>query len=213
MPISKRPESLVVDANPILSALLGGKAKRIFFEAGIFEFAVADTVVDEVRRYIPKMAEKLGVSEAFLAYALDLLPLTCCQPKTYCRSLKKATNQIAHRDPNDIEILALALELNRPLWTNDKDFEGTTVEVVTTAELLVHSLEGTALAVSHPACIFIRERKKGSWRQLEDERKLEKALLVERVRGTGEGTDSLAVQLREGGAAMFDRTSTRSAPC
>lgn len=136
MPISKRPESLVVDANPILSALLGGKAKRIFFEAGIFEFAVADTVVDEVRRYIPKMAEKLGVSEAFLAYALDLLPLTCCQPKTYCRSLKKATNQIAHRDPNDIEILALALELNRPLWTNDKDFEGTTVEVVTTAELL-----------------------------------------------------------------------------
>lgn len=50
-------------------------------------------------------------------------------------------------------------------------------------------------------------------RQLKDERKLEKALLVERVRGTGEGTDSLAVQLREGGAAMFDRTSTRSAPC
>lgn len=136
MPISRKPEKVVVDANPILSALLGGKAKRLFFESGITEFAVADAVIEEVRRYIPKMAEKLGVSQEFLFYALDLLPLTICPPKRYRRSLKKATIQIAHRDPDDVEILALALELNRPLWTNDKDFEETSVQVLTTAELL-----------------------------------------------------------------------------
>lgn len=50
--------------------------------------------------------------------------------------MKKAKLQIAHRDPQDIEILALALELGRPLWTNDKDFEHTTIQTFTTAELL-----------------------------------------------------------------------------
>jgi len=32
--------------------------------------------------------------------------------------------------------LALALALKRPLWTNDKDFGATTVQTLTTAELL-----------------------------------------------------------------------------
>jgi predicted nucleic acid-binding protein len=44
--------------------------------------------------------------------------------------------QVAHRDPDDVEILALAIELGHPFWTNDKDFEETGVQVFTTAELL-----------------------------------------------------------------------------
>ena len=82
------------------------------------------------------MAEKLGVSLDFLTYALDLLPLTICSPKIYHRSLKTARIQIAHRDREDVEILALALALKRPLWTNDKDFGATGVQVLTTAKLL-----------------------------------------------------------------------------
>ena len=136
MPISKKPEKLVVDANPILSALLGGKAKRLFFEAGITEFAVAGSVLEEVRTYVPQMAQKLGVGREFLFYALDLLPLKVYSPKMYRRSFKKAKMQIAHRDPRDVEILALAIALEQPLWTNDKDFDDTTVQVLTTAELL-----------------------------------------------------------------------------
>lgn len=136
LPISRKPEKLVVDANPILSALLGGKAKRLFFESGITEFAVADTALEEVRRYLPTMAEKLGVSLDFLAYALALLPLTICSPTIYRRALKTARIQIAHRDPGDVEVLALALALKRPLWTNDKDFGATGIQTLTTAELL-----------------------------------------------------------------------------
>lgn len=136
MPTSRKPEKLVVDANPILSALLGGKAKWLFFEAGITEFAVTGSALNEVNTYVPKMAQKLDVSPAFLRYALDLLPLTVYEPKSYRRSLKKAKLQIAHRDPRDVEILALTLELERPLWTNDKDFEDTTIQTFTTAELL-----------------------------------------------------------------------------
>lgn len=134
MPILEKPEKLVVDANAILSALLGGKSKRLFFEAGITEFAVADSVLEEVQAYVPKMARKLGVGHEFLFYALELLPLTICAPKMYRRSLQKAKMEIAHRDSRDVDVLALALE--RPLWTNDKDFDDTTVQVLTTAELL-----------------------------------------------------------------------------
>lgn len=136
MPTSRKPEKLVVDANPILSTLLSGKAKRLFFEAGITEFAVTESALNEVNAYLPKMAQKLDVSPAFLRYALDLLPLTVYEPKFYRRSLKKAKLQIAHRDPRDVEILALTLELERPLWTNDRDFEDTTIQTFTTAELL-----------------------------------------------------------------------------
>lgn len=135
-PISRKPEKLAVDANPILSALLGGKAKRLFLESTITEFAVTDTAIEEVRRYLPKMAEKLGVSLDFLVYALDLLPLTICSSKIYRRCLKIAKIQISHRDADDVEILALALALNRPLWTNDKDFGATSIQTLTTAELL-----------------------------------------------------------------------------
>lgn len=54
LPISRKPEKLVVDANPIISALLGGNAKRLFFESDITEFSIADTAIEEVRRYFPK---------------------------------------------------------------------------------------------------------------------------------------------------------------
>lgn len=136
MQTSRKPEKLVVDANPILSALLGGKAKQLFLDAGISEFAATESALDEVHYYIPKVAQKLEVNSAFVRFTLDLLPLTVYEPKSYRRSMKKAKLQIAHRDPQDIEILALALELGRPLWTNDKDFEDTTIQIFTTAELL-----------------------------------------------------------------------------
>lgn len=136
MPISKKPEKLVVDANPILSALMGGQATHIFFEAGIEEFAVPGVVIEEVRRYIPRMAKKVSVGPEFLFYALDLLPLTLCSTKSYRNTLTEARKQIARRDSNDVEVSALALALKRILWTNDRDFEIAKVQRVTTAELL-----------------------------------------------------------------------------
>jgi hypothetical protein len=75
-------KKLVVDANPILSALLGGKANSCSLNRDITEFAVADSVIEEVKHYLTKVAEKLGVSLDFLAYALDLLPLTICSQKS-----------------------------------------------------------------------------------------------------------------------------------
>lgn len=136
MPGLRKPEQLVVDANPILSALLGGKARRIFFEAGIQEFAVPEGMLNEVRAYLPQLALQLRVGAAFLEYALELLPLRQYPKTTYRGMITEARHQIGHRDPGDVDVLALTLQLGVPLWSNDRDFEGTNVTQLTTARLV-----------------------------------------------------------------------------
>lgn len=51
--------TIVVDANPILSALLGGYARRIFFNKH-FEFVTTEFTLAEVKNYLPLVAEKSG---------------------------------------------------------------------------------------------------------------------------------------------------------
>jgi len=136
VPISKRPERLVVDANAILATLLGGSARRIFFETSIREFAVPASVIDEVRAYLPRLAGRLDASPMLLEFALDLLPLRVYSRSAYARTISDARRRIERRDPDDVEVLALTLRLGVPLWSNDRDFEETGVERFTTAELL-----------------------------------------------------------------------------
>jgi predicted nucleic acid-binding protein len=136
LPTSRRPGRLIVDANPILAALLGGQARRVFFEAPIREFAVPEVVLSEVREHLPMLALKLGAAPAFLGYALDLLPLRPYAARAYRDSMAEARRRIARRDPDDVDVLALTLRLEVPLWSNDRDFEGTGIERLTTAELL-----------------------------------------------------------------------------
>lgn len=136
MPTSKKPEKLVVDANPIVSALLGGASRRIFFEADIQLFAVPEYILSEVNTHLPTLAAKLKITDTYLEYGLSLLPLSAYPPQTYRQTISQARQLIQHRDPDDADVLALTLKLGIPLWTNDRDFEETGVEQFTTAHLL-----------------------------------------------------------------------------
>ncbi len=44
--------------------------------------------------------------------------------------------RLAGRDEHDIELLALAIKLHIPVWSNDGDFKSSGIEVYTTARLL-----------------------------------------------------------------------------
>ena len=136
MPTSGPPSRLVVDANPILAALLGGQARRVFFETTVREFAVPEIVLSEVRLHVPRLARKLGAMPAFLEYALDLLPLRTYTARAYRRRILEATRRIGSQDPDDVDVLALALQLRVPLWSNDRDFQGTGVDQMTTTDVL-----------------------------------------------------------------------------
>ncbi len=47
----------------------------------------------------------------------------------------QAARRIGKRDPDDNDLLALALALDVPIWSNDKDFEAAEIEFYTTARL------------------------------------------------------------------------------
>jgi predicted nucleic acid-binding protein len=48
----------------------------------------------------------------------------------------EAEKRIAARDPDDWPTVALALKLEMPVWSQDKDLADAGIEVVTTGELL-----------------------------------------------------------------------------
>ncbi len=129
-------ETLVVDANPILSALLGGAAQEVLF-SGKFALYSTQHALFEVAKHLSALARRLELPEADLFREYQLLPITACQPKQYESSLAEAARWIGGRDPKDVPILALAISLQCRLWTDDRDFDGVpVVSIVKTADLL-----------------------------------------------------------------------------
>ncbi len=129
-------EPLVVDANPILSALLGGAAREVLF-SGRYAFYSTQHALFEVAKYLSSLAKRLELPESDLLRQYQLLPIIACQPEEYDFSLTDAERLIGGRDPKDVPILALAISLRCPLWTDDRDFDGVSVvSIMRTADLL-----------------------------------------------------------------------------
>lgn len=130
------PDPLIVDANPLISALLGGAARRVIF-SGRFSFHSTQHTLFEVEKYLSWLARKLDRSELDLFREFQLLPVTAYQPIEYESMLSNASLLIGNRDPKDVPVLALTLQLGYPLWTEDRDFDGLPgILVRRTAELL-----------------------------------------------------------------------------
>ena len=90
----------------------------------------------EVREYLPKMSASYGFAPEVLEAQFRLLAITEYPPAGYAKFIPRATRLIGKRDPDDIALLALALALEIPVWTNDRDFEVAGVNCYTTASLL-----------------------------------------------------------------------------
>ena len=131
---------LVADANVLLAAVLGDRARAVLQHPDIDEVLTAEPTFDEVQEYAVILARKQGLSLDTLLLAMAALPVTVVEPAVYSRSLSEARRLIAKRDPDDVDILALALHTKLPLWSNDNDFEAAgiagKIEWYTTAELL-----------------------------------------------------------------------------
>ncbi len=112
--------TIVIDANPIISALIGGFSKEIIFDHH-FNFITTAFTIKEVIKFIPYISKKSGVSEDFIKMLLDLLPLRIYALNEYQAMVHQAESLIT--DKSDVHILALALAKNSPLWSNDRHFE------------------------------------------------------------------------------------------
>lgn len=119
---------IVVDANIILSALLGGSPRFILFDPQ-FEFVTTRFTLEEVERYLPHIAEKSGVSVEELKEAISLLPLIVFSKEYYSHMVSKARKALRDIDPHDVDILALYYTEETYLWSEDKDFERVTPQM------------------------------------------------------------------------------------
>jgi predicted nucleic acid-binding protein len=127
---------LAADANVLLSAVIGGRARLVLSHPEIDEVLTTATVFAEVEEYACVLGRKKKLALETLMLAVASLPVSIVAREIYAGSMPKARRQIGKRDPDDVELLALALHFKVPLWTNDNDFEGCGVEWFTTAELL-----------------------------------------------------------------------------
>ena len=127
---------LAADANVLLSAVVGGRAKLVLDHAGVEEVVTARVTFQEVQEYSLHLAAKKRLSLDLALLALAALPVTILEREAYAGSLPQAQRRIGKRDPDDVDLLALALHLGLPVWSNDSDFEDAGVEWYTTAQLL-----------------------------------------------------------------------------
>jgi predicted nucleic acid-binding protein len=127
---------LAADANVLLSAVIGGRANLILKHPRIHEVFTTEHTFDEVEEYAPILAQKRHLPADLLVLAVAALPVTVVPRNEYARRLSAASKRIGSRDPDDVDLLALALQLRIPIWSNDRDFESLRLDLFTTEDLL-----------------------------------------------------------------------------
>jgi predicted nucleic acid-binding protein len=127
---------VVADANVLLAAVLGGRAKTVLQHPEIEEVLTAEVTFGEVQEYSVILAKQQRLPVDTLLLAMAALPVTVVEEPVYASALSRARKLIAQRDADDVDVLALALHMRLPLWSNDNDLEDTGIEWYTTAELL-----------------------------------------------------------------------------
>jgi predicted nucleic acid-binding protein len=126
---------LVLDANIIIRGVLGARVPRLLRKyAGQNEFSAPDVVFDEVRRNLPPILKVRNIDTRQSTATLEELEglIRMVEVGSYAPFEPIARELIDRRDKNDWPVLATALALDCPIWTEDTDFFGCGVATWTT---------------------------------------------------------------------------------
>jgi predicted nucleic acid-binding protein len=127
---------LAADANVLLAAVIGGRARLALNHPSVEEIFTTAHTFSEVEEYSAYLARKKRLPIDAVLLAVAALPVTVLHRSRYAGGLPEASQLIRHRDSDDIELLALVLHMQVPLWSNDKDFQHLGIELFTTERLL-----------------------------------------------------------------------------
>ena len=129
---------LVVDANILIRAVLGPRARNIIVgNADRTAFFAPEVAYEDARKYLPALAAKHRHGPEVAAQALEVLDafevvVLAVAEETYAVARLDAEARLQGRDLDDWPILATAMVLDCPIWTEDQDFFGTGVATWTT---------------------------------------------------------------------------------
>jgi predicted nucleic acid-binding protein len=121
-------KKLVLDTNILLRAVFGVKAYSLLKQyEDVAEFYTPDLCIEEARRHIPSIAARLRMAPAQAETVLqevvgDFIHVVDCS--FYEAFEARARARISSRDADDWPVVATALLIDAPIWTEDRDFFG-----------------------------------------------------------------------------------------
>lgn len=128
-------KAIVLDANILIRAVLGKRAREIILEnAATVAFFTPDVALADARIYLPSLLKKRGHDlKAGMALLDSLQPvIQVLSVDVYGSLRQQALLRIGARDADDWPVLACAMAFGCPVWTEDADFFGSGVPIWTT---------------------------------------------------------------------------------
>lgn len=133
--------SIVLDANILIRAVLGQRVRELIqAHATRVQFFAPDVAYADARKYLPALLEKRGVSVMPALQVLDALERIVhpMDMEVYGGLQQQALRRIEMRDADDWPVLACAMALGCPIWTEDADFFGTGVATWTSDRVALY---------------------------------------------------------------------------
>ena len=139
---------IVLDANILVRAVLGIKVASLLDRYALPVRTVApDFAFTEARKALREIASLRGASSSQSLLVLDSLYelVEEVEFSLYAPFESAARLRIGRRDPDDWPVLAAALALGAPIWTEDLDFFGCGVATWTSDRVEIFLRERTAV--------------------------------------------------------------------
>ncbi|MBI2663877.1 PIN domain-containing protein [Candidatus Woesearchaeota archaeon] len=117
---------VVVDVNPLISALIRDSYTRRIFAGADFDFCLPEPALQKIRKYKQYIIDKSGLSELeYLAILHSLLRFIRIIPvEDLQQHFKEAKKIMEHIDPEDAAFIAAALsQENAVIWSDDAHFD------------------------------------------------------------------------------------------
>ena len=132
---------IVLDANILIRAVLGTRVSSLIEQYGEkVSFCTPDLAFAEASRNLPVIAGKRCVDPTPLLDSLNSLRMVVevVAAEVTDPLEQAAMARIGGRDPMDWPIVAAALALDCPIWTEDRDFFGVGIPTWTSAHVEVY---------------------------------------------------------------------------
>jgi predicted nucleic acid-binding protein len=126
---------LVVDANILIRAALGRRARQILRKyADSVHFCAPDVCFDDARKYVTEIALQKGMNlTETLAFMEQIESIVKRVDRGLYQSYEqRARRRLDRRDSDDWPIAAIAMQAGCPIWTEDRDFFGSGIAIWTT---------------------------------------------------------------------------------
>lgn len=136
---------IVLDANILIRAVLGRRVRDLVERYGEgAAFFAPDVVFDEAARHLPTIAGRRGQDAAGVLDVLEELRtvIHVVASEVIAPMEQTAMVRIGARDPMDWPVVAAALVLDCPIWTEDRDFFGVGVPTWTSSLVEVYLSDG-----------------------------------------------------------------------